>query len=105
MKIDPKKIARMISEDPDVAPDDHFDDTEDEYIDPNACRYCGKDATDSVWHLPYHDGHMMRCDECDICACDGCISNLKGAEEWNIDADYDGESWTQDVSCPDCSRR
>ena len=30
MKIDPKKIARMISEDPNV-PSDHFDDTEDEY--------------------------------------------------------------------------
>jgi hypothetical protein len=30
--IDPKKIARMISEDPDeVAPSNHFDDTEDEY--------------------------------------------------------------------------
>ena len=31
MNIDPKKIAKMISEDPDVAPDDHFDDTEDEF--------------------------------------------------------------------------
>jgi len=32
MNIDPKKIARMISEDPnEVAPSDHFDDTEDEY--------------------------------------------------------------------------
>jgi hypothetical protein len=30
MKIDPKKIAKMISEDPNV-PSDHFDDTEDEY--------------------------------------------------------------------------
>tara|TARA_R110000751_G_scaffold93925_2_gene183319 strand:- start:324 stop:818 length:495 start_codon:yes stop_codon:yes gene_type:complete len=30
--VDPKKIAKMISEDPDeVAPDDHFDDFEDEY--------------------------------------------------------------------------
>ena len=101
--LNPKQIAKMISEDPDeidyeVNP---FDDTEDEYIDPNACRYCGKDATDSaLWY-----GYMVRCDKCDICACDGCISNLKGAEEWNIDADYDGESWTQDVSCPDCSRR
>ena len=34
MNIDPKKIARMITEDPDeVAPSDHFDDTEDEYVD------------------------------------------------------------------------
>jgi len=32
MKIDPKKIARLISEDPNV-PSDHFDDTEDEYVD------------------------------------------------------------------------
>jgi len=32
MKIDPKKIARMITEDPDeVVPSDHFDDFEDEY--------------------------------------------------------------------------
>tara|TARA_R110000765_G_scaffold405065_1_gene501549 strand:+ start:254 stop:733 length:480 start_codon:yes stop_codon:yes gene_type:complete len=36
MKIDPKKIARMITEDPDeVAPSDHFDDFEDEYRDVN----------------------------------------------------------------------
>ena len=45
MNIDPKKIARMISEDPDeVAPGDHFDDTEDEYIDPDTgpiCDICG----------------------------------------------------------------
>ena len=34
MNIDPQKIARMISEDPnEVAPGDHFDDTEDEYMD------------------------------------------------------------------------
>jgi hypothetical protein len=34
MKIDPEKIARMITEDPDeVAPSDHFDDFEDEYED------------------------------------------------------------------------
>ena len=32
MEIDPKQIARMITEDPDeVAPSDHFDDFEDEY--------------------------------------------------------------------------
>jgi hypothetical protein len=32
MKIDPQKIARMISEDPnEVVPSNHFDDTEDEY--------------------------------------------------------------------------
>jgi len=49
MKIDPKKIAKLISEDPNVAPDDHFDDFEDEYIDPDAedavdmaeCGNCG----------------------------------------------------------------
>ena len=34
MNIDPKQIAKMISEDPDV-PSDHFDDTEDEYIRPD----------------------------------------------------------------------
>ena len=33
MNIDPQKIARMISEDPNEVPDfSHFDDTEDEYI-------------------------------------------------------------------------
>jgi (p)ppGpp synthase/HD superfamily hydrolase len=45
MKIDPKKIARMISEDPDVPSDpdfSHFDDTEDEYMDPD-------EAEDWIW--------------------------------------------------------
>jgi hypothetical protein len=33
MNIDPKKIARMITEDPnEVVPSDHFDDFEDEYM-------------------------------------------------------------------------
>ena len=44
LKIDPKKIARMITEDPDVAPSDHFDDFEDEYEDEDAgpiCDTCG----------------------------------------------------------------
>ena len=43
MNIDPKKIARMITEDPnEIAPSDHFDDTEDEYIDDeNSCAWCG----------------------------------------------------------------
>ena len=100
MNIDPKQIAKMISEDPDVASGDHFNDTEDEYVDPDACRYCGKKETLSSAMLNY----MIRCGRCDISACDGCISNLKGAEEWNIDADYDGESFRQDVLCPNCSR-
>jgi len=99
--LDPKQIARMISEDPnEVAPENPFDDTEDEYIDPDACRYCGKKENLSSSMLDY----MMRCDGCDISACDGCISNLKGAEEWHIDADYDGESFRQNVLCPNCSR-
>ena len=45
MNIDPEKIARMITEDPDeVVPSDHFDDFEDEYEDEDAgpiCDTCG----------------------------------------------------------------
>jgi len=45
MKIDPKKIARMITEDPnEVVPSDHFDDFEDEYGVPGVvadCNNCG----------------------------------------------------------------
>ena len=40
MKIDPKQIARMISEDPDgVVPSNHFDDTEDEYVGEEAVTF------------------------------------------------------------------
>jgi len=42
MNVDPKKIARMITEDPnEVVPSDHFDDFEDEY----------EDDENAVWDL------------------------------------------------------
>ena len=55
MNINPKKIARLISEDPDVAPGDHFDDTEDEYV-----------SLPDFWNLPEFSGDSWPCHKCKI---------------------------------------
>ena len=50
MKIDPKQIAKMITEDPYVAPSDHFDDTEDEHS-------AAKSLNWTNFHETMNEGH------------------------------------------------
>ena len=65
MKIDPEKIARMITEDPDVAPSDHFDDFEDEYESNDddfdgECDWCGVGIHAGGDHMDNYDGDFDR---------------------------------------------
>jgi len=73
MNIDPKKIAKIISEDPDeVASDNHFDDTEDEYVDdPGFCDGCLRDSSYDL---------LSECQKCGYWWCEACIS--KGNFDW-----------------------
>jgi|19_taG_2_1085344.scaffolds.fasta_scaffold00041_66 hypothetical protein len=65
MKIDPKKIARMISEDPDESDYDGLED-DDKFVDKETCDACG---------LGIH--MLFRCDGCrNAYFCSDCISNF-----------------------------
>jgi len=66
MKIDPKQIARMITEDPnEVVPSDHFDDFEDEYESNDdefdgECDWCGVGIHAGGDHMDNYDGDFDR---------------------------------------------
>jgi len=117
MKIDPKKIARMITEDPnEVVPSDHFDDFEDEYGGPRACDVCERpreeellqcDICQDVYGLVGAEisGICSRCttirSENDIKALgDEWDSEINGADWYvNFNASASGEPH---VVCPGC---
>jgi len=89
MNIDPKQIARMISEDPDeVVPSDHFDDTEDEYVaEPGFCDGCLRD-------IDYD--FLNECEKCGYWWCQICMGKRSGF-------DYNYYGVRQDmISCPNC---
>ena len=86
MTIDPQKIARMISEDPnEVVPSDHFDDTEDEYVDePGWCDGCLRD-------IDYN--FLDECKNCCYWWCEICMGKRSGF-------DYDLKNHMS--FCPNC---
>jgi len=104
MKIDPKKIARMISEDPNVAPDDHFDDTEDEYVDEE---WSGDSTPCYKCKIPVFEGGLTResglgqyCESCNTMWCGDCAEAAVAQTRLSFD-DYYGNG--VHTKCPNCA--
>jgi hypothetical protein len=124
-----KKIAKMISEDPDVTPwkkkkvgrqpvnhpwisvprpdpGDHTSwDPNDPNYDPKSCVYCG------TKFAPQHGINIFSCDECDksVCAYAGYKGTTKDLQksclhtkEWHYDYTGKQGSPSADILCPTC---
>ena len=101
----------MISEDPDeVAPSDHFDDTEDEYVDEE---WSGDSTPCHKCKIPVFEGGATResgvgqyCESCDTMWCGDCA---EAAVTWKWDPaetrlgfdDYYGNG--VHTECPNCA--
>jgi hypothetical protein len=93
MKIDPKKIARMISEDPDEV--NPFDDTEDEFTSDSVCTLCDEDVgpiddTQRTGTAPCAGCGRNICASCEVEAelCPTCFFHLN--EFYRINPETDG---------------
>ena len=115
MKIDPKQIARMITEDPDeIAPSDHFDDTEDEYVDEE---WSGDSAPCHKCMIPVFEGGLTResgyaaaqwnarvgqyCESCDTMWCGDCAEAAVAQTRLSFDDYYGNGVHTE---CPNCAK-
>ena len=117
MKIDPKQIARMITEDPDeVAPSDHFDDFEDEY-EHDMGEYVFCSSCNTEFDASAHS--LELCENCESAWCERCLpggsiwenSDKEEKLHFQIDPPIDVNSITSDgfwdvyemlLRCPHC---